>query len=440
MGNMKIKLLWFLIGLGSQLQVVASLSVTELIVLIIAPLIIFKEIREMKRDGVITFFFLSILLNIGCLISCVANKTEFAWAIRGLAATVLISCSIVVGHWILRKDMMGFRWMILGGFFSGFICLFIFQKQVEVTMLGGSAEEIMRGPIFWISRLKPIIMLPVAGWYLNTPTVYSIIAPLGLALFSVATSTSGRSVALAMVAASCLVIIGRKKRRTIALISRKFFLLCVVGLVGVAIITQLYGFAARHLLFSEEFTEKYEHQTEQGSSALRLLLTGRAEAFAGLYACIDKPIVGWGPWAMDSEGYYERYLKNYGNLDDYMRYLTIRRNDLIVSIRELPSIPVHSHVTQFWVWFGLIGLLFVGYIFFVIVRFVKQDVAAVPQWFGWLMCSVPSLLWSLLFSAFTSRFGLPLYVVAFLMARAIRNGKIRLPDTMLREIERAERK
>ena len=85
-------------------------------------------------------------------------------------------------------------------------------------------------------------------------------------------------------------------------------------------------------------------------------------------------------------------------------------------------------------------MIFILYIIFVLARYLKQDVAAVPQWFAWLACFVPSMFWAIFFSPLTDRFGTSLFVVACLMARAARKGAFRLPIAMIAEVEKAERR
>ena len=167
---------------------------------------------------------------------------------------------------------------------------------------------------------------------------------------------------------------------------------------------------------------------------MRLLLGGRGNSFIGLLACRDKPIVGWGPWARDENGYAEEFISKYGTQSDVEDLM--RRSAQLSSLRLLSC---HSVLTEFWVWYGISGLIMALYILFVVIRFLKQDVAAVPQWFGWIACGIPGLLWNFLFNPLAERFGLPLFVVACLMARAVRKGSFRLPVDMIREIEKVER-
>ena len=145
----KMTLVWLLLGLGSKLQVIASLSVAEIIVLVSVPFVFVKNYQQMKKDGVMPFFVLSLLVVFGCIVGSVVNHTPSTFVLRGLAVTCLISGSIVVSHWMLRRDPGGFKWYILMMPVSAVLSTFILKQAVEVAMLGDSAEEIMSGPIFW---------------------------------------------------------------------------------------------------------------------------------------------------------------------------------------------------------------------------------------------------------------------------------------------------
>lgn len=435
----KSALLWFVLGLGIKLQIVASLSITEVIVLASAPFIFIKDYQLMRRDGVMPFFVLSLMVIVGCIVASIANHTSPQFVLRGLAVTCLISCSIIFSHWILRRDPAGFKWLILAIPFSAIISTFYFKASAEVAMLGESADEIMSGPIFWISRLNPLVLAPTRGFYLQTPILYSAVAPVLMATFSMLTTVSGRSAALGSIAFTTLVIIGGKTRKSISRISTHFWKLCIVGVLLIGAMYYSYKLSASSGLLGEEARKKYESQTAGGSGGIgRLILGGRGDAFIGLLACRDKPIVGWGPWAIDENGYAEEFITKFGTLEDIQQMALFRewemRNGIVTHM-----LRCHAHITEFWAWYGIFGLVFIIYIIFVLLRYLKQDVWVVPQWYAWLGCSVPGMFWVIFFSPFQDRFGLPLFVVACLMARAVRTGKFQLPSDMIREIERNER-
>lgn len=434
----KLTLLWFVLGLGSRLQVVASLSITEIIVLGLAPIIFFVNHRDMKRDGIMPFFILSLLVVVGCIVASIANRTPPQFILRGLAVTCIISCAIVFSHWILRRDPSGFKWFILALPISVIASTFMLRSSVEMSTLGETTQEIMEGPLFWISRVKPIVMAPTQGWYLQTPWGINIIAPLFMAGFSMVVSISGRSAALIALAFAVMVIVGGKTRRSISRISRHFWMIIIAGICFIMIAYVGYKMSAERGWLGEDARRKYDAQTEGGEGGIgRLLLGGRGESFIGLLACRDKPIVGWGPWARDENGYTEEFMLKYGTWEDYQNYVGYQLflNKCGITDRMLSC---HAYITEFWAWYGIWGLLFWLYVIFVLLRYLKQDVAAVPQWFAWVACSIPGVFWGIFFSPFSDRVATPLLVVACLMARAIREGRFKLPQEMMREIEKAE--
>jgi ribonucleotide monophosphatase NagD (HAD superfamily) len=44
------------------------------------------------------------------------------------------------------------------------------------------------------------------------------------------------------------------------------------------------------------------------------------DSFCGLIACVDRPIVGFGPWAKDNYGYTGEFLEKYGTYEDSLNY------------------------------------------------------------------------------------------------------------------------
>ncbi len=438
--------LWWILGLGSQLQIVASLSITEAVVLVMAPFIFMRHWHEMRQDGIMTFWNLSIALLLGCVVSIVVNSTPSAFALRGMAVVVIIPCAIVVSHWLLRRWPEGFKWYLCGSAISGVLCVFVLQKSVEVVMLAGgqagdgAAEEIMSGPIFWISRVNPFVMLATKGWFLRTPILFDCIVVVALAVFSAMITISGRSAALGALGFLCVLLIGGKCQRTMKRICRHFVLVLVCAIIGIFVIKNVYSYAASTGLMGDSAKTKYETQTKGDKGLWALLMGGRMESFCGLIAAIDKPIVGFGPWAEDTGGYMERFLRDYGTIEDYQNHLNLQQFYLKNGYDLRRGIPCHGQLTQFWVWYGMSGLIFVLYCLFCLIRYLKSDCWAVPQWFAWLACSIPSLLWAMFFSPFSDRIGFPLFIVACLMARAVRKGKFQLPPKMIYEIEKAEKR
>jgi hypothetical protein len=444
--NKKHILAWFLFGLGSQLQIIASLSFTELFVFIAAPFLFFSESVHMKRNCVMLFFLLSLLVVVGCVVACIVNETHPLFVLRGMAVTCLLPCTIIVGHWMLRRDMGGFKWMLVGAAISSVLCTFVFQKSVEVTMLAGgdrgdgAIEAIISGPLFWIDRLGAILGTIPKGWYLQCPPIVSMGIPLFMAGFAMLTSTSGRSAALGAIGAAALIFVGGKKRETIRRrLCNKFGFWFGCAILGVFCLHALYRISATQGWLGEEALNKYEQQTQGDASIKKLLLGGRMESFCGFLACFDKPIVGFGPWAMDSNGYVDEFLARYGTGDDYASYIKAQERNMKKG-NGFKMIPCHAYITEFWLWYGIFGLIFWGYVIFVLIRYLKQDCWVVPQWFMWIAAGAPRYFWDIFFSPWSNRIGGMVFVVACLMARAVRQGRHKMPEYMVEEIVKVESK
>lgn len=442
----KHTLAWFLFGLGSQLQIIASLSFTELFVFIAAPFIFLREKDYMRRNGIMPFFWMSLLVVVGCVVACIANHSAPLFVLRGMAVVCLLPCAIIVGHWMFRRDMGGFKWFLIGTAISSVLCTFVFQKSVEITGLAGgvggegAADAIMSGPIYWIGRLGVMLNAIPKGWYLQCPTFVAMGVPLFMAGFSMLTSASGRSAALGAIGTVAILLIGGKKREAIrSKLCNKFGLWCCVAIIGILCIHTLYRVAATQGWLGEDALKKYEQQTQGDTSIKKLLLGGRMESFCGLIACVDKPIVGFGPWAKDDGGYIGEFLSKYGTFEDYQGYIRATERQLSQG-NVTHMIPVHAYITEFWCWFGIFGLLFWVYVIFVLLRYLKQDCWAVPQWFMWIAASIPGYFWSIFFSPWSDRIGGIVFVVACLMARAVRMGVQPLPDYMEEEIFKVETK
>lgn len=434
--------LWFLLGLGSEMQIIASLSFTELFALIAGPILFIRYHQQMRRDGVLPFFCLSLCVFLGCVIACFANQTPFQSALRGYAVTSIIPCAIIVSHWMIRRDPNGFKWFLLGAAISIVLCTFVFQKSVEVVGLadgGGSdvADMIMAGSIFWVTRLNGFVTLLTKGWYLHTPFVWDILAALFMSGFSLLTTVSGRSAALSALSFVAILLIGGKCQRTMRTrFCKNLGVLIGVAIIGIFLAKVGYEIAATRGWLGEESLKKYEAQTKGDKSLMALLLGGRMASFCGLIACVEKPFVGFGPWAIDDGRYVETFLMKYGRQDDVDALV---RNSLL-NPSAIRLIPCHAYITEFWLWYGVFGLLFWLYVLYVFFCYLKQDCWAIPQWFAWLACSIPGYCWGIFFSPLTNRFTPILFVVACLMARAVRQGRFQLPSEMVREIVENERK
>ena len=426
---------FFLFGLGSQMQLIASLSFTELAVLIMGPFMILTRYRQLKRDGVTPFLWVSVLMLIGCIASSIYNRTPLAFAMRGTAAVSVVVCTIPVAHALFRKDMNGFRWAVLGSAISLVLCTFIFRKSVDISRMGDSVEALVSGPLYWIQRVGSFVNVPALGWYMRVPLAYSIAAPVFMAFFALLTSASGRAVALYSFAGAAMCVVAGKSQQKMRRICKYFWYFVLAAALVLPLVNLGYRYAALSGFLGEKSRAKYEMQTAAGTSIGKLLLSGRLESFVGLLACRDQPIMGFGPWARDANDYTTEFLIKYGTYEDVAKRAGLAEFYCRLGLSQADFlIPCHSHITELWLWYGLPGLIFALYLIFVMLRYLRQDCYAVPHLFVYLACTVPTMLWHVFFSPFAARTGVPFFIVGCLMVRAVRTGKFSLPRSMIEDI------
>jgi len=436
----------FLIGTFSltQIRIGFAIGISEIFVYLLAPFIFIRDYHLLKRNGMMFLVGMGILVSIMCVVSGLYNHTPMLFILKGLGSTYPLFAFPVVLHRLLYRNMKGLRWLLLGVALSAIINIFVFQASVERFRYGEGTDEasvdaIMAGPIFWIGRLSGFVTLPTYGWYLQTPIGYSIVAPLLFASFSILTSASGRSAALGFLGGAFIIGICRKRYATMHRFCRNFYLFLLIALVGLFLLHGIYRKAAVGGYLGEKSRTKYEKQSQGSSSMLKLLMGGRGEFFIGLMAALDKPLMGHGPWAIDDRGYVFDFMKKYGTSEDYENMLKAEEYmQRAIGWGRRGYIPAHSHIISFWLWFGVVGLFYWGYVVYAMFRYLHRELPSVPQWVGFLAGGAPPMLWALFFSGFGFRISTLPYVVVLVMAHNVHKKRITLTEDLQHEIFKVE--
>lgn len=437
----------FLIGLGSltQIKIGFSIGISEFFVYLAAPFLFLRNATMLKRDGMMPLLFLGLLVNIMNVVSGVANNTPIFIYFKGFATTYPLLAFPIVLHHLLTKNPLGHRWLLLGVAISNVINIFMFRTSVESTVYaqgveGNAAiEAIMSGPIFWIGRLSRFVGLPISGWYWETPFAYICLAPFVMAAFSMLTSESGRSAALGSLGSLFIAVLCGKSRARMRRFGRNIVGVFLLSIVGILIAHAGYRYAATHGVLGEKAQKKYEQQTKGDGGILKLLMGGRGEFFIGFLEALNKPLIGHGPWAVDNGEAALYFLEKYGDVEDYETTVNAYRSLHERGMSTLHPIPAHSHIASFFLWFGVIGLIYWLYIIYAIFRYLHKEMAAAPHWFGVLGLATPGFLWMLFFSGFGFRIVTMPYVVLLFMAHAYYTGAKQLPIEVEMKIRRAEK-
>ena len=415
----------FLIGLlnKTQISIGGKLGISELVMVLCAPMVFFKSINTLRRDGNLYFFVLTLLWLCGAILSDVVNHTYLPFAMRGVAVPITVFANCTCIYVLLRKDMSALKWFIFGSVLSEVLSIFVFQggdageMAVEYGMAAGVAA-VVGYKLFWVNQLTSWLTLPIKGWYELVPKPYMIVSLAFLTVFALA--TGGRSAFMTMAVSFLLILFAGKSKMSMAFM-RKHFLMMLVVLIGVGVVgKEVYRYAVTHNYLSEYETNKYQKQTETGSGALHLLMAGRAEFFIGLLAALDSPWLGHGSVAIDDSGYVADFMSKYGTDEDLK---TVLRNQ---SMKGVCFIPYHTHIITYWMWHGVLGLIFWILTIVLSLKTLFLRMHVYPRWYGYFAIAIPSFIWNVLFSPFGGRVVESAMFVAFLLVAKLsheNNGK-----------------
>lgn len=416
----KFSFLMFVIGLFSvtQIQVVGSIAISELVVFLVAPFVLVAKMDLFRRDGCMKFVWLCILALIGCAISTWYNHINLFNFLRGFATPYGFMASFIVLYPILRTNPKSFAWYLVGSALSMTISSFIFQNAYEMLdaeSRGGGMEGMTSGAIFWISRIGPYVTLPSRAFYISTPLLFSIIAPVAFSAYALFSTASGRSAALVTLAAAVMIAYAGKDRLKMMKIRKHFMAVVIGAIVFVFVFKGIYSSLAESGHLGEVARAKYEGQTRGGKDILHLVMGGRGEFFLGLYYVFHRPVMGYGPWAIDTEGLYLEYLAEYGLPEDYDSILRAEAGGHV----KFHLVGAHSAMLQFWLGYGLLGMPVWIYLIYLIYDYFKRRIGGVEEFFGYFSFTLPSTMWSICFSPFGGRMGWGFLVAMLLLNRVM---------------------
>jgi hypothetical protein len=172
--------------------------------------------------------------------------------------------------------------------------------------------------------------------------------------------------------------------------------LLIMGLLLVGIIWGMlegYAYLARRGLLGQLAREKFE--TQSNGNVWGLILGGRIEILGSSRAILDSPIIGHGSWAQDA-----KYRLSLNQLADLGYNVNKSQLDYVINSTDL--IPAHSHLTQAWVWAGILGAMFWGWVL-VFVGMVLLKANTTPnELYPLVIYFGIFAVWDILFSPFGS--------------------------------------
>ena len=441
----KYSFLLFLLGLGSctQIYFFGCIAISELAVFLISPFLYISNYSEMRRLGFTKFLNMVLMVMVSLFVSSWYNHTAFPFVFKSFATIYSVWAYFVVYYKLLKNNLNGLKWMFIGVFISSIISIYAFNPTAQVSESGfaqigdAEVEDIIGGQLFWLSKFKDLVHIPICGFYFNVPLIASILIPIAYLGVALATTVSGRASSIAIIISGVMIFVGRKKREKMASIGRHFFTYLILGLLVLLAIKQAYVYAAKNGYLSDKALTKYEHQSAQGEGILSLLMSGRTGFFTAIPAALSRPIVGYGPFARDEEGYAERFILKYGSEQDIAAFRMSEHRAMMMGYKK--PIPTHSYIMGAWIHYGIGGLIFYVWVLFLIYQHIKKYSAAIPQWYGYFAMMLPYYLWNIFFSPFGYRWQFTLLMSCLFFARAVSNGLLQLPYSMILEVEKHEK-
>lgn len=416
-------LLLFLIGVFSQTQIriVGKIGLSELCMVLAAPLVLSSNWQRIKQGGLMPIVTLAFLWVVGAVISDLCNHTYFQFAMKGVAVPIVVLSSIVCIYSLLSRDLRNLRWLLLGIAISVVLSTFVLQRgragdyAADTGDIALAAESVMSYKLYWVTMSIAWLSLPITGWYQKVPIFYSVLASFGLAVLSL--KVGGRSL-FAVNLLSCILILYARKNVGRMMAIRKHVFLFLLGLFALAVVMkQIYSYAAKNGYMGDYELRKYRIQTEHGSSFAHLLISGRTDFFIGLRAALDKPIIGQGSHAIDTQGYMVDIVSKYGDLGEVERASKAILTGMV-------NIKAHSHVITYWMWHGIFGLLFWGYVIWTVAGTLFKRMGFFPPYYGYLAMTIPAFMWDVFFSPLSLRVNAcVLMVVCVIVKKVAENTK-----------------
>ena len=429
-------LLLFLLGLGTLTQIYfyGCLAFSELVIFFVAPVLYVTRYQKLRRMGFCVFINMLFGVIAALFVSSWYNDTAYPFVIKSLASIYSVFSYFIVLAILLKDNFNGLRWFLIGIFLSSLVTIVAFNPSAQVSESGFSyvgsseVEDIIEGALFWTEKFKRLVQIPICGFYYQYPTIAAILTPVAYIAVVASTTVSGRASSVAFILSGVMIIIGRKKRKMMGSIGRHFFIFLFMGVLFLFAIKQGYVYAAEKGMLGADAQSKYERQSRKGTGLLRMLMSGRMGFFTAIPAAVHRPIIGYGPYAEDKEGYACRFVMEYGDDQDVKEYLMNEQRAMAVGYRR--KIPTHSYIMGAWINYGLFGLIFYLWVLSLLYQHVKKFAAAIPQWYGYFAMMIPYYLWNIFFSPFGNRWEFAMLMTCIFYARAIGRGMIQLPEQL----------
>lgn len=397
----KFLLLPFLIGVIAtlKLNLVGELYIGEAMA-VVYIIFNFARLRVTSIEKTIVKF--ALFWAIAQLFSDLFNKSEIIDAVKGIFAPIIFSISFIFLQNYAKNKFDRIPSLLLGVAVGGLVQLIIFPTEYFLFNFWkwGFGNAVLGFFVIYFSfflKEKSDSLLCTA-----------LIVFLGITLYF---DSRGMAILPILAALAYRKYYGKKTSTLSKLFSGAWtsfkVLLIVVPALFVINSAASALFSSETVLssFSDDVAAKYRTQS---TGSFGILLGGRSESLVSIQAFLDKPLLGHGSWAKDTNGYLNQY--------------SILRKQLGYSLREDGGyeedldinnlIPAHSYLMGALVWAGFVGGLFWLVLLNCILKGFIKNLNLFPLYY---YVGVISFIWNVFFSPFgaDARWGAVVFLAAF---------------------------
>jgi hypothetical protein len=383
----------FLLGVGTFMNVrlVGYVTLSEIFVLVWFGYLLLSGGLKLRSPTMRWLISFSLIWIISVVLTDFYREAIFQQFARGFGRTVVMFCALPSGYLYFRKYPAALKPLFVGFMVSAVINIFGFRAGSEefVMIHGYELESSWERNYTYVTLM--LCFCAAAYFYRRAPwRVVALVVLLGVVNIAMGSrNLGGNMIAAGMIAAAARqffpVASGRRAGSPAAVAA----ITCMILMVGASVYIG-YKFAAAHGVLGEKSYEKY---AAQSSSPLGVLLASRADFIGGLLALKDSPVIGYGSWPIDTEGYMVEAFQLAGVDESYikeLRYINHR-------------IPAHSMLLEAWVEHGVFAMLFWVVVMVVVFRAIAAGALQDREW-GLVNCLVTIwMIWNLLFSPLGNR-------------------------------------
>lgn len=392
----KKTLLIILIGFlsGFYVRIVGVLCLAELISLFIAAYVILtNKISFTKNKQFKNIIILSVLAFVGTIISGVVNGSSFIDITKWLFTIFLFVVDLIAVFWLLSDKVTRIIYYL---FFSmiGVLLTSTILPQFSVHALVNVENEVIQKTLserldlnaeLFAYQYAPIFLFLIAFLYGKMPKLTIAIMFFAGVFFLFGDSRHLFLIyELAAVIMMFLGVVNEQNKMIKMQKMRKNVLPFLIILFGAAIVIKSsYEYMAKNGILGEWAQYKYELQSSNNND---IVLGSRMITFEGLYIILKDPIWGYGPYAVDKNGYAQEFARMMKTEYDSSRIL-----------------GGHSFLVQFWTYGGILALLLWLYVIYLGINFIINGIVYEPSLTPFLLIFVILLLYNILFSPFGNR-------------------------------------